>query len=64
MELKLKKRKADPNKLVISIAVNQEVRQKSDWLKSTFNLDLNEAIRSYISDLYEKAKAGEINLIS
>jgi len=64
MELKLKKRKADPNKLVISIAVNQEVRQKSDWLKNTFNLDLNEAIRSYISDLYEKAKAGEINLIS
>lgn len=64
MELKLKKRKADPNKLVISIAVNQEVRQKSDWLKGTFNLDLNEAIRSYISDLYEKAKAGEINLIS
>lgn len=64
MELKLKKRKADPNKLVISIAVNQEVREKSDWLKGTFNLDLNEAIRSYISDLYKKAKAGEINLVS
>lgn len=62
MDYKLRKKEKTAITEKISIPLSAEQEGKARWLKSEFKLDLNDAIRKYIDDLYFKAKSGELIL--
>ncbi len=60
MNYKLRKKEKSAILERISVPLSAEQESKAKWLKSEYKLDLNDAIRKFIDDLYDKARAGEL----